>query len=324
MARHTSECRIDLFTISDKEGCQKKIADIVIQLPVSRSARISSSRPTGFLSPTELEGELQALSEPGSGSSEPFRECANCPLMRAIPAGKFLMGSPASERVTNDENGPDGRPLPVVIARPFAIGVYEVTLSEFEALVRATPGHKIEGNCHVWSGAFWEQRATSTFRKHSFRKHSFAQADTEPVVCVSWHDAIAFLEWVNSRVPGKPYRLLSQADGQHSVLLAADQRLDTFIVAELDLGRTAPSERCNRHLEPVVRAPHRRLAGLQLLAGIGLEAHDWFCRPHRHEAAHELLQPPLAAVVAPRLHLAVENNNRNPIRSGAATYWAQG
>ena len=88
------------------------------------------------------------------------------------------------------------------------------------------------------------------------------------------------------------------AEGQHRVLVASDQRLDTLIVTELDVGRAAPSERRDEHLELVAPTPDRRPVRLHLMAGRGLEAYDRFWRYCRHQPAHELLQPSLAALVA--------------------------
>ena len=49
-----------------------------------------------------------------------------------IPAGKFLMGSPADEKGRNDNEGPQHE---VTIGRPFFMGVYEVTLEQYGTLV---------------------------------------------------------------------------------------------------------------------------------------------------------------------------------------------
>ena len=39
---------------------------------------------------------LGAQSPPSGNSERQFRECPECPEMVAIPAGKFLMGSPGA------------------------------------------------------------------------------------------------------------------------------------------------------------------------------------------------------------------------------------
>ena len=43
---------------------------------------------------------------PVSDTAREFTECVGCPQMVAIPAGKFLMGSPAPEPGRFDSEGP--------------------------------------------------------------------------------------------------------------------------------------------------------------------------------------------------------------------------
>jgi formylglycine-generating enzyme required for sulfatase activity len=60
-------------------------------------------------------------------------DCGWCPAMVALPAGKFLMGSP------NDEAGRlavEGSQHPVTIERPFTIGKFAVTVDQAPLLPR--------------------------------------------------------------------------------------------------------------------------------------------------------------------------------------------
>jgi formylglycine-generating enzyme required for sulfatase activity len=62
------------------------------------------------------------------------RDCADCPEMVVVPAGKFQMGSPDHE----EGRGTDEGPLHMVtFVEPFAIGRYEVTFDEWDACVAA-------------------------------------------------------------------------------------------------------------------------------------------------------------------------------------------
>jgi formylglycine-generating enzyme required for sulfatase activity len=83
---------------------------------------------------------LLALSVPGfAGSPAADKVITNSIGMKLalIPAGKFLMGSPAGEA----ERDPEELQHEVVIPRPFYMGVYEVTQSQFQELMRANPSH---------------------------------------------------------------------------------------------------------------------------------------------------------------------------------------
>ena len=60
-----------------------------------------------------------------------FRECArDCPEMIVIPAGSFMMGSPASQPGHNDSEGPQHM---VTIAKPFGVSKFDVTFADFDA-----------------------------------------------------------------------------------------------------------------------------------------------------------------------------------------------
>src|SRR5579871_4331379 len=63
-----------------------------------------------------------------------FVECVGCPQMVAIPAGKFLMGSPASEPGRFDSEGPQH----VVRIKAFALGKTDVTSKQFLEFLTAT------------------------------------------------------------------------------------------------------------------------------------------------------------------------------------------
>jgi|SRR5450755_4373278 len=91
-----------------------------------------------------------ALSEEQAArAGQTFRDCADCPEMVVVPAGKFQMGS-SPEETTRDlkdaakYDNPravqgyldDEQPLhPVSIDAPFALGKHLVTRGEFTAFV---------------------------------------------------------------------------------------------------------------------------------------------------------------------------------------------
>ena len=58
----------------------------------------------------------------------------------------------------------------------------------------------------------WELKKEAS---HNWRSVGFAQGDDHPVVCVSWNDAQAYIQWLK-RISGKNYRLLSEAEREYA------------------------------------------------------------------------------------------------------------
>lgn len=141
-------------------------------------------------------------------STRTFRDCNSCLEMIASPAGSFLMGSPDHERWRNDDEGPQHR---VTIETPFALGRYEVTRGQFSQFVLEA-SYDVEA-CHYWDNEIddWIEDGD-----RGWRDPGFDQTDDHPVVCVSWYDAQAYVDWL-SRKAGKTYRLPSEAEWEYAV-----------------------------------------------------------------------------------------------------------
>ena len=135
-----------------------------------------------------------------------FRDCDACPEV-VVPAGSYMMGSPASEAGRYDNEGPVHR---VTIAQPFVVGVYEVTRGEFGRFVGAT-GYSTGDRCWTFENGEWEERSGHGWKNPGFEHE---QGETEPVVCVNWKDAQAYVRWLSEET-GKPYRLLSEAEWEY-------------------------------------------------------------------------------------------------------------
>lgn len=106
------------------------------------------------------------------------------PEMVVIPAGEFLMGSPTSEEGRDS----DERQHRVQV-RKFAIGKYEVTFVEYDHFAEAAGREKPDD--HGWGRG------------------------NRPVINVSWHDAVAYTEWL-SRQTGQKYRLPTEAEWEYA------------------------------------------------------------------------------------------------------------
>ncbi|MFM2067531.1 MAG: hypothetical protein RLZZ584_2440 [Pseudomonadota bacterium] len=118
---------------------------------------------------------------------ERFRDCESdvCPWMVVVPAGSFMMGSPASEPERRDDEGPQHK----VTLRSFAVGAYEVTFEQFDACV-AAKGCKTEPGDNKWGRG------------------------KRPVINVDYEDGLEFVAWLSHKT-GKRYRLPSEAEWEY-------------------------------------------------------------------------------------------------------------
>jgi formylglycine-generating enzyme required for sulfatase activity len=114
-----------------------------------------------------------------------FQECSLCPRMIVVPAGKFVMGAPIEEgRYVTEQ------PLhEVTIARPLAVGKFELTFAEWDACT-ADGGCKRNPSDKGWGRG----------------RH--------PVMLVSWNDAQEYVVWL-ARKTTKKYRLLTEAEWEY-------------------------------------------------------------------------------------------------------------
>ena len=186
-----------LLALGERKAKEAEAAARRARAEAERKAREAEARRRA-----EAEARRKRARRPGYK----FRDCPGCPEMVVVPAGRFRMGSPESEAGRRDD-GREGPVHPVAIARPFAVGVHEVTRGEFARFVSAT-GRSMGNACWEWDGG-WKERSG----RH-WRNPGFSQADDHPVVCVNWEDAQAYVRWL-SRETGEKYRLLSEAEWEY-------------------------------------------------------------------------------------------------------------
>lgn len=154
-----------------------------------------------------LPGSFAAASPPGpSPTGKPFRDCPECPAMVRLPGGSFRMGD-ESQAARADE-----KPVHTVALRPFAVGEFEVTTGEFAAFVGAT-GYAPAPGCMTnrKSGQGWGYDPEA-----NWRDPGYALTDRQPVVCITWADANAYVQWLSRRT-GKAYRLPSEAEWEYAI-----------------------------------------------------------------------------------------------------------
>ena len=150
---------------------------------------------------------LEAEKKQAVGSR--IRDCEECPELVVVPAGSYRMGSPSGEAGRRDREGPVQR---VEIGERLAVGVYEVTVGQWRGFARET-GYSAGDRCRVYE----EEQGEWKWRRRSGRnweRPGFVQDEGHPVVCVSWEDAQAYVEWLRGKT-GKGYRLLSESEWEY-------------------------------------------------------------------------------------------------------------
>jgi formylglycine-generating enzyme required for sulfatase activity len=115
-----------------------------------------------------------------SAGSE-LQDCDDCPRMVVVPAGHRLVGS--------DGHRPDEKPKhAVTFERPFAIGMYEVSIREWDACLG-------EGGCSFSPKADGDDRL--------------------PISNLSWDDTQQYVAWLSNKT-GNEYRLPTEAEWEYA------------------------------------------------------------------------------------------------------------
>ena len=146
--------------------------------------------------PTSVRGQGSPTSRPASGpasrpASQPGKELAldlgNSVTMRLvlIPGGKFMMGSPDSEKGRDSDEGPQHE---VAISKSFYLGIYAVTQGQWKAVMGTEPWKKEAG---VREGVDF------------------------PVTFVSWDDAAEFCKRASQKA-GMTVRLPTEAEREYA------------------------------------------------------------------------------------------------------------
>jgi formylglycine-generating enzyme required for sulfatase activity len=164
-------------------------------------------------------------------AGQTFRDCSDCPEMVVIPAGSFLMGSSDEETARDVEAVAPKNEVhfaqrymasehpqhSVSIEQSFALGKYRVTRGEFAAFVGET-GYSTDGGCTLWIDHTYPVRPEA-----GWQNPGFIQTDRDPVVCVNWRDAKAYIAWLNGKLHDRrpaegdgPYRLPSEAEWEYA------------------------------------------------------------------------------------------------------------
>jgi sulfatase modifying factor 1 len=167
------------------------------------------------------------------------KSIALVPELRLLPGGDIRMGDDAGRE--------DERPAHVVALGPFRVAADPVTNAEYSAFVAST-GYV--------SPPFWEVSGFGDPR--------------QPVVGVSWFDAVCYCDWLSNEA-GRPFRLPTEAEREY----AARGGLPG---AAWPWGERAPEEVPD--LAPIVRLARPHVPAACFCNGFGLRCladnvHEW-------------------------------------------------
>jgi formylglycine-generating enzyme required for sulfatase activity len=141
-----------------------------------------------------------------------FQESSIAPQLAIIPAGTCTMGAKEGELASPPDPWSSGKETQrqVTIAEPLAVGRFAVTRREFRAFVE-TMNYRMPDRAYC----FDDDEYTGLRDARGWLNPGFAQDDSHPVVCVSWHDAMAYLHWLTA-LTGSHYRLLSEPEWEYA------------------------------------------------------------------------------------------------------------
>ena len=150
--------------------------------------------------PATPAAEMKPYTETLPGTSVKFD-------MVPIPAGTFIMGSPATER----GHQPDESPQHKVKIHPFWMEATEMTWDAFDQFAFKKGLAKPAGAAAESGGADAITRPTPPYADPTFgygRKN-------HPIISVSHHAAMEFCRWLSART-GKTYRLPTEAEWEYA------------------------------------------------------------------------------------------------------------
>jgi formylglycine-generating enzyme required for sulfatase activity len=123
--------------------------------------------------------------------------------MLHIPAGRFLMGSPANEPGRYDDEGPQHE----VQLKEFFLSQTPITQAQWRAVAKWQRREHEDGE--LWPEALDPDPVEKLEKAERFL------GERRPVVNLSWHDALAFCQRLRLRT-GKNYTLPSEAQWEYA------------------------------------------------------------------------------------------------------------
>lgn len=115
-----------------------------------------------------------------------FKDCADCPEMKVLPAGTYWQGSAENSEMALSMEKPRRQ---ITITEPFAVGVYEITMAQWDACVA-------------------DKACTTNPPDNNWGRGQ------RPVIMVSWTDAQEYVRWLSDKT-NQSYRLPSESEWEY-------------------------------------------------------------------------------------------------------------
>jgi formylglycine-generating enzyme required for sulfatase activity len=158
--------------------------------PTRQAVAQATAAPTA--TPTPLPTMIEIEVEPGVTMK-----------FLQVPTGPFLMGSSDDDPYANDDETPQHE----LTLPNYYIGRTEVTNAQFRPFVEGD-GYT---NPDYWSDDGWTWREVNNRTQPSLWNEDEFNGDRQPVVGVSWYEAMAYARWLSAQT-SDDYRLPTEAE----------------------------------------------------------------------------------------------------------------
>jgi serine/threonine-protein kinase len=152
--------------------------------------------------PDELPGELTFGKSPGEYVNEKSKL-----ILVYVPGGRFMLGRAAQSGNIDDRNNDDELPTHEVELGAYFIGKYEVSNADYDRFATKDSGRMTEAEKHGGWTAGIGLNNTSYAHEPSANRHTpdgkRASTPDQPVVQLSWSEALAYARWAGLRLPSE-------------------------------------------------------------------------------------------------------------------------
>jgi len=188
---------------------QPTVATTVLRTPTSAIVLAATVAPTvapiaaPTTAPTIAPTDAPTIAPTTAPTLEPTPLPNWVPALVKVAAGSFLMGSSDTDTLADS----DEKPQHSLELPDYWIGKTEVTNAQFRQFVKGD-GYT---NKDYWTKAGWDWRTQNNIVKPGYWDDSQWNGDNQPVVGISWFEAVAYCHWLSAQT-GHEFRLPSEAE----------------------------------------------------------------------------------------------------------------